>query len=149
MERLSIRSPWANKDGETAARLAISGARPDIRRDWDPRVVKVLTACWADEPRLRPSFRAVIEMIEAADVDVEVIVQAGLDQSVHTTKSKNLRRGSIQSRKRVAKKQPSPHGLPSFYQHQAGGNHAPPDRQQSMDNCKCTICSTYHTLPRD
>ena len=77
---------------------------------------------------------------EAADVDVEVIVQAGLDQSVHTTKSKNLRRGSIQSRKRVAKKQPSPHGLPSFYQHQAGGNHQPPDRQQSMDNCKCTIC---------
>ena len=72
--------------------------------------------------------------------DVEVIVQAGLDQSVHTTKSKNLRRGSIQSRKRVAKKQPSPHGLPSFYQHQAGGNHQPPDRQQSMDNCKCTIC---------
>ena len=70
----------------------------------------------------------------------EVIVQAGLDQSVHTTKSKNLRRGSIQSRKRVAKKQPSPHGLPSFYQHQAGGNHQPPDRQQSMDNCKCTIC---------
>ena len=120
--------------------VAISGARPDIRRDWDPRVVKVLTACWADEPRLRPSFRAVIEMIEAADVDVEVIVQAGLDQSVHTTKSKNLRRGSIQSRKRVAKKQPSPHGLPSFYQHQAGGNHQPPDRQQSMDNCKCTIC---------
>ena len=75
-----------------------------------------------------------------SDVDVEVIVQAGLDQSVHTTKSKNLRRGSIQSRKRVAKKQPSPHGLPSFYQHQAGGNHQPPDRQQSMDNCKCTIC---------
>ena len=137
---LDSRSPWANKDGETAARLAISGARPDIRRDWGPRVVKVLTACWADEPRLRPSFRAVIEMIEAADVDVEVIVQAGLDQSVHTTKSKNLRRGSIQSRKRVAKKQPSPHGLPSFYQHQAGGNHQPPDRQQSMDNCKCTIC---------
>ncbi len=78
-------------------------------------------------------------MIEAADVDVEVIVQAGLDQSVHTTKSKNLRRGSIQSRKRVAKKQPSPHGLPSFYQHQAGAGR-PPDRQQSMDNCKCTIC---------
>ena len=26
------------------------------------------------------------------------------------------------------------------YQHQAGGNHQPPDRQQSMDNCKCTIC---------
>ena len=75
-----------------------------------------------------------------SDVDVEVIVQAGLDQSVHTTKSKNLRRGSIQSRKRVAKKQPSPAGLPSFYQHQAGGNHQPPDRQQSMDNCKCTIC---------
>ena len=25
-------------------------------------------------------------------------------------------------------------------QHQAGGNHQPPDRQQSMDNCKCTIC---------
>ena len=120
--------------------IAISGARPDIRRDWDPRVVKVLTACWADEPRLRPSFRAVIEMIEAADVDVEVIVQAGLDQSVHTTKSKNLRRGSIQSRKRVAKKQPSPAAMPSFYQHQAGGNHQPPDRQQSMDNCKCTIC---------
>ena len=137
---LDSRSPWANKDGETAARLAISGARPDIRRDWDPRVVKVLTACWADEPRLRPSFRAVIEMIEAADVDVEVIVQAGLDQSVHTTKSKNLRRGSIQSRKRVAKKQPSPAAMPSFYQHQAGGNHQPPDRQQSMDNCKCTIC---------
>ena len=61
-------------------------------------------------------------------------------QSVHTTKSKNLRRGSIQSRKRVAKKQPSPAAMPSFYQHQAGGNHAPPDRQQSMDNCKCTIC---------
>ena len=117
-----------------------SGARPDIQRDRDPRVVKVLTACWADEPRLRPSFRAVIEMIEAADVDVEVIVQAGLDQSVHTTKSKNLRRGSIQSRKRVAKKQPSPAAMPSFYQHQAGGNHQPPDRQQSMDNCKCTIC---------
>ena len=77
---------------------------------------------------------------EAADVDVEVIVQAGLDQSVHTTKSKNLRRGSIQSRKRVAKKQPSPAAMPSFYQHQAGGNHQPPDRQQSMDNCKCTIC---------
>ena len=71
---------------------------------------------------------------------VEVIVQAGLDQSVHTTKSKNLRRGSIQSRKRVAKKQPSPAAMPSFYQHQAGGNHQPPDRQQSMDNCKCTIC---------
>jgi hypothetical protein len=70
----------------------------------------------------------------------QVIVQAGLDQSVHTTKSKNLRRGSIQSRKRVAKKQPSPAAMPSFYQHQAGGNHQPPDRQQSMDNCKCTIC---------
>ena len=75
-----------------------------------------------------------------SDRYVEVIVQAGLDQSVHTTKSKNLRRGSIQSRKRVAKKQPSPAAMPSFYQHQAGGNHQPPDRQQSMDNCKCTIC---------
>jgi hypothetical protein len=81
-----------------------------------------------------------LDCAQAADVDVEVIVQAGLDQSVHTTKSKNLRRGSIQSRKRVAKKQPSPAAMPSFYQHQAGGNHAPPDRQQSMDNCKCTIC---------
>ena len=78
------------------------------------------------------------KLLSAADV--EVIVQAGLDQSVHTTKSKNLRRGSIQSRKRVAKKQPSPAAMPSFYQHQAGGNHQPPDRQQSMDNCKCTIC---------
>ena len=38
------------------------------------------------------------------------------------------------------KKQPSPAAMPSFYQHQAGGNHQPPDRQQSMDNCKCTIC---------
>ena len=93
----------------------------------------------AESPEKRDDDQFV-EMIEAADVDVEVIVQAGLDQSVHTTKSKNLRRGSIQSRKRVAKKQPSPAAMPSFYQHQAGGNHAPPDRQQSMDNCKCTIC---------
>jgi len=84
--------------------------------------------------------RGDLERVHAVVMDVEVIVQAGLDQSVHTTKSKNLRRGSIQSRKRVAKKQPSPAAMPSFYQHQAGGNHQPPDRQQSMDNCKCTIC---------
>ena len=127
--------------GEKNGGAAMNGTastkeNPGVRRE----LSEVLTACWADEPRLRPSFRAVIEMIEAADVDVEVIVQAGLDQSVHTTKSKNLRRGSIQSRKRVAKKQPSPAAMPSFYQHQAGGNHQPPDRQQSMDNCKCTIC---------
>ena len=98
------------------------------------------TASTKENPGVRRSLSERPTPDKAADVDVEVIVQAGLDQSVHTTKSKNLRRGSIQSRKRVAKKQPSPHGLPSFYQHQAGGNHQPPDRQQSMDNCKCTIC---------
>lgn len=126
---LDSRSPWANKDGETAARLAISGARPDVRRDWDPGIVKVLAACWADEPRMRPSFRAMIEMIEAADVDVEVIVQAGLDQSVKTTKSTNLRRGSIQKlRKKVVRPTSS-----YLQNHQRG-------RDDSTENCKCAVC---------
>ena len=98
------------------------------------------TASTKENPGVRRSLSERPTPDKAVDVDVEVIVQAGLDQSVHTTKSKNLRRGSIQSRKRVAKKQPSPAAMPSFYQHQAGGNHQPPDRQQSMDNCKCTIC---------
>eukprot|EP00629_Pelagomonadales_sp_RCC1024_P017280 CAMPEP_0119265972 /NCGR_PEP_ID=MMETSP1329-20130426/4620_1 /TAXON_ID=114041 /ORGANISM="Genus nov. species nov., Strain RCC1024" /LENGTH=595 /DNA_ID=CAMNT_0007265833 /DNA_START=180 /DNA_END=1963 /DNA_ORIENTATION=- len=69
---LDSASPWSNLSGQRAARLACKGQRPPVRRDWDAKIVEVLKASWAHEPRERPSFEAILEMIAAADMEMEV-----------------------------------------------------------------------------
>ena len=59
--------PWPTKTGPDAVRLAANtGARPGLPRHWDARLQKLLKACWSADPALRPSFAAVLEVLNEA-----------------------------------------------------------------------------------
>jgi hypothetical protein len=57
--------PWADLDGVAAVRAAaLKHERPPIPRHWDLSLQELLRSTWADEPRARPSFAAVLEILE-------------------------------------------------------------------------------------
>ncbi|KAL3930756.1 MAG: hypothetical protein SGPRY_001400, partial [Prymnesium sp.] len=58
--------PWAELDGEQAAKLAATqGTRPTVPRDTPEALQSLLQATWAENPRMRPSFTAVLEQLES------------------------------------------------------------------------------------
>ena len=111
--------------GQRAARMAIKGARPIVRRWWDPRVVRVLKPCWDADPRKRPSFHAILDMIEESDLEVEVVDDEAITGPVHATgKARDVRRPSIQT--------PPPDRLPEGF-HPVGEAYA------TDATCACAI----------
>jgi serine/threonine protein kinase len=57
--------PWPDLDGVAAVRAAaLKHERPPIPRHWDLSLQELLRSAWADEPRARPSFAAVLEILE-------------------------------------------------------------------------------------
>ena len=62
---LAGRPPWATMNGLTAVkRAAFDGDRPNIPRDWDERLSRLLQQCWDENPRARPPFSKILEVLE-------------------------------------------------------------------------------------
>jgi len=56
--------PWPELPGlEAAKAAALTSSRPDVPRHWDANLGTLLRSCWADAPRGRPSFMAVLEVL--------------------------------------------------------------------------------------
>ena len=59
------RAPWPNvRDGVTAVRAAAEGQRPVIPRHWDARISTLISSCWDESPKKRPTFSFVLEKLE-------------------------------------------------------------------------------------
>ena len=56
--------PWRGESGESAARHGIRGERPNLPRSWDQKVVDLIRNCWAHEPAARPSFLAILDLLD-------------------------------------------------------------------------------------
>ena len=58
--------PWPELDGMRAVTNAsVVGERPAVPRHWDAKLADLLRASWDAEPRKRPSFEAVLEILNA------------------------------------------------------------------------------------
>ena len=57
-------APWRGESGESAARHGIRGERPNLPRSWDQKVVDLIRNCWAHEPAARPSFLAILDLLD-------------------------------------------------------------------------------------
>ena len=61
--------PWAHLDGLKAVRAAaIEHDRPTIPRHIVQELAELCRAAWADDPKARPSFTAVLELLNACHV---------------------------------------------------------------------------------
>ncbi len=45
--------------------VGTQGLRPSIDDDWDPRWVRLLQECWAEDPKKRPSFEQILNILES------------------------------------------------------------------------------------
>ena len=62
----------------------IRGERPNLPRSWDQKVVDLIRNCWAHEPAARPSFLAILDLLDE-------LASAGLveqDTAVATSSAK-------------------------------------------------------------
>jgi serine/threonine protein kinase len=65
------RPPWPNLAGVDAVRRASEeGDRPTIPRDLDQRMQNLLKECWDDNPKVRPPFEAILEVLARYSRDV-------------------------------------------------------------------------------
>jgi len=62
---LENRAPFAGNKGLEAARAASKGMRPPIPRSYDERLRQLLRTSWAEEPKDRPSFAGLLDMLKA------------------------------------------------------------------------------------
>jgi len=63
---LSGRPPWATLNGLKAVeKAAKEGDRPNVPRDWDERLSKLLQQCWDENPQARPSFARILDILNA------------------------------------------------------------------------------------
>lgn len=68
---LSGRPPWATMNGLMAVeRAANDGDRPNIPRDWDERLSRLLQQCWDENPQARPSFAKILQVLDNYSHDV-------------------------------------------------------------------------------
>jgi serine/threonine protein kinase len=64
------RPPWPNLAGLDAVRKASDmGDRPNIPRDVDARLQLLLQDCWDENPRARPTFSRIIEILAQYSTD--------------------------------------------------------------------------------
>jgi len=58
------RPPWPNLAGLDAVRKASEeGDRPTIPRDLDQRLQNLIKECWDENPRARPPFSAILDVL--------------------------------------------------------------------------------------
>ena len=63
--------PFANLDGLKAAwDAAVERDRPPIPRNIDEALARLCKSAWADDPRARPSFKAVLEILNRHHLSV-------------------------------------------------------------------------------
>ena len=61
---LAGRPPWPTINGLTAVKKAsYEGDRPNIPRDWDQRLTKLLSQCWDENPQARPPFSEILNVL--------------------------------------------------------------------------------------
>jgi len=70
-------APWHEERAEVAAQRACKGERPQLPRAWDESVFVLIRSCWAQDPVSRPSFDAVLEMLDEARKKGTVIEAVG------------------------------------------------------------------------
>jgi len=61
--------PFEDEEPADVGKLTAEGERPDMEAvppDASPRLVSVMEQCWEQDPEMRPSFKAVLEQLEAA-----------------------------------------------------------------------------------
>ncbi|KAJ1454509.1 kinase-like domain-containing protein, partial [Pelagophyceae sp. CCMP2097] len=68
---LAVHAPWAELAGDRAARLASRGERPIMPRNWDEKIQQLLKCAWAHESVMRPSFAALLDMLEQVEDQIE------------------------------------------------------------------------------
>lgn len=65
-EVISRELPWANKTRPMDILTAVlRGVRPPFQADAPADIVDVAKACWGAKPEERPTFRAILEGMEA------------------------------------------------------------------------------------
>eukprot|EP00930_Biecheleria_cincta_P055477 TRINITY_DN41797_c0_g1_i1.p1 TRINITY_DN41797_c0_g1~~TRINITY_DN41797_c0_g1_i1.p1 ORF type:complete len:287 (-),score=54.55 TRINITY_DN41797_c0_g1_i1:58-918(-) len=60
--------PFEDEEPADVGKLTAAGERPDMEAvppDADPTLLRVMEQCWAQDPKARPSFKAVLEELEA------------------------------------------------------------------------------------
>ena len=80
--------PWPELDGMRAVTLAsYEDDRPPVPRHWDAKLSELLHAAWADDPKTRPSYAAVLEILEAVH-----------KQHFKCTFEESMKRGGVSAR---------------------------------------------------
>ncbi|CAN0113058.1 unnamed protein product, partial [Scytosiphon promiscuus] len=66
-EVLSRELPWASTShpNEIYIRVVLNKLRPDIPVDAPTDIANMISACWAGEPKVRPTFSVIIERIRS------------------------------------------------------------------------------------
>ncbi|KAK2981503.1 hypothetical protein RJ640_030965 [Escallonia rubra] len=63
-ELATLQQPWSNLNpAQVVAAVGFKCKRLEIPRDLNPQVAALIEACWANEPRKRPSFSSIMESL--------------------------------------------------------------------------------------
>ncbi|XP_044492468.1 serine/threonine-protein kinase CTR1 [Mangifera indica] len=63
-ELATLQQPWGNLNpAQVVAAVGFKGKRLEIPLDLNPQVASIIEACWVSEPRKRPSFSFIMELL--------------------------------------------------------------------------------------
>ena len=48
--------------------VVVSGYRPEITNDFNPRIAALIRECWDNEPSKRPTFKKIIEILDNSEL---------------------------------------------------------------------------------
>jgi len=61
---LAGHAPWPSMNGVKAVKAAaIEGSRPQCPRHWDSELTTLMSQCWNENPKSRPSFSHILETL--------------------------------------------------------------------------------------
>lgn len=76
-ELVTLQPPWRNLDPrQVVEAVAFKGKRLEIPSNVNPQVAALIEACWANEPRKRPSFASIMDYLQQ-------LISYSTDQPVH------------------------------------------------------------------
>merc|ERR1712032_1098057 len=72
-EVICVEIPFEDEDQKNLARWVIEGMRPNVKEavppDCPPLMTRLMVDCWAQDPKLRPSFQGVLATLETLSRD--------------------------------------------------------------------------------
>ncbi len=76
-EILTRKEPFPHHNNFEVFRNAVcvKGERPEIPSDTEPSLKRLIESCWVGDPKLRPSFKEIIDQLDNIIVDVTVHVR--------------------------------------------------------------------------